>query len=644
VRVALRHQAWIVLAAVAVFFTNLGVAGLWDKDEPLYAAVALDMHQRGDWVVPMFNGKLFPDKPPLSYWLMIVGYDLFGITEFAVRFWSAIFGIGTALVTYHLGRRLFGPEAGFWAGLVTASTLIFTVSARAATMDSVLVFLTTLAMFLFVTAGMLGPREPQPGAEGGGAKARTAVRKEDMEPDPARSFVAAPWLHFALLYACLGLAVLTKGPIGVVLPVAMLGFFLLVMHHLRSGDDWFERRRQWLAGRFPRAEKADFLRFGWQLRMAAAILIAWAVGLVAMLRPFRPGKLVRAAWQLRPITALVVVTAVAVPWYVLVDRWTGGEFTARFLGEQNFGRALNAMQGHSGPFWYYIPAILIGFFPWSVFMGPSLVELARGVRRGSPLRAEYVFIACWVGVFVAAWSVPTTKLPHYVLTAYPPLALATGCFIHGWIVEPGRTHPGWLRSGMLTTLAVGVGLLVGFPIAAMIFTPGEEFLGLFGVTLILGAGLFWFLMQRGRRAWAMASFAVVSVAFLVSIFGLASVRIDRFQNARPMMTEIRRTCPKACELAGYHFLPDSFVFYAGQRVANVESPSDIREFLEKSDNPFVLTTNKSEEHLAATLPGEFYVVARQRRFLRRGEVVILGRKPDAPSAQVASRAARSPVQ
>src|SRR5512135_3729516 len=135
-RTALRHQSWIILAASVVFFVNLGAAGLWDEDEPLYASVARDMLHRGDWVVPVFNGRMFLEKPPLTYWLMMLGYGLLGETELATRFWSAMSGIGTALLTYQLGRRLFNRRAGLWAGLVMATTLLFTISARAATTDS----------------------------------------------------------------------------------------------------------------------------------------------------------------------------------------------------------------------------------------------------------------------------------------------------------------------------------------------------------------------------------------------------------------------------------------------------------------------------------------------------------------------------
>ncbi len=626
----LRHYVWIILAASAVFFVNLGTAALWDEDEPLYAAIALDMHQRGDWVVPMYNGEMFPEKPPLAYWLMMVGYELFGVTELATRFWSAVFGVGTALLTYHLGRRLFSPTAGLWAGLATASTLIFTVSARAATTDSVFVFFTTLAMLLFVAAGMVRSQAAISGAVGG-------AKKEKNGTPPADSFQSGPWITFVSLYACLGLAVLAKGPIGVVLPVAMLGFFLLVMHQVRSGDDWWSNRRAKLLARFPRPGKDDFLHPGWQLRTLWAMLAGWVVGLVAMLRAFRPGKVLRTAWQMRPLTAVLVVSAIALPWYVLVGLRTDGKFLTDFLGEQNFGRALKAMQGHSGPFWYYIPAIMIGFFPWSVFLGPSLVELVRGMARKGPLRGEHIFVACWIGVFVGAWSVPTTKLPHYVLTAYPALALATGWFIDRWIAQPAGTHPGWIRSAVFTTFAAGFGLVVVFPVVAMFLAPGEEFLGLFGLVLISGAVAFWMLANRGRRRAAMASFAVVSVAFLVSVFGVASVRIDRFQEARPMIAQLRAVSPAKCQLAGYQFIRESFVFYAGQPIRRIDKPGELREFLRQSDRPFVFATNKQEAELRAEFGDELEVLARRPRFLRRGEVLLLGRPGTGPAASVAAR-------
>ena len=204
---------WLIAAAAGVvFFANLGVTRLWEMDEPLYASCARHMWLSGDWIVPYYNGHVFYEKPPLMFWTMAAGFAVFGQSEFAARFCSAVLGVGTALATYHLGQRLFGRDAGLWAGLIVASTVIFTVSARAATVDSTLTFLTTLAMLLFVIG--LGTA---PLAEGQNLGANAGA--------PA-GITRGRWLPIALAYVCLGLAVLAKGPVGALLPAAAIGMFL----------------------------------------------------------------------------------------------------------------------------------------------------------------------------------------------------------------------------------------------------------------------------------------------------------------------------------------------------------------------------------------------------------------------------------
>src|SRR5215831_1843169 len=105
-----RHLILIVSVACFAFFTNLGVTHLWDEDEGFFAGTASEMFARHDWVVPHFNGQLFSHKPPFMYWMMMLGFEAFGVTPFAARVGSAIFSAGTALLTYFFGRRLFCAE------------------------------------------------------------------------------------------------------------------------------------------------------------------------------------------------------------------------------------------------------------------------------------------------------------------------------------------------------------------------------------------------------------------------------------------------------------------------------------------------------------------------------------------------------
>ena len=110
------HLLILITLSATIFFTNLGQASLWDRDEPRNAGCAAEMMARGDWVVPTFNDELRQQKPVLLYWLIMSAYGLFGQNEFAARFWSATLAIGTVTATYGIARRLISPRVRFAGG------------------------------------------------------------------------------------------------------------------------------------------------------------------------------------------------------------------------------------------------------------------------------------------------------------------------------------------------------------------------------------------------------------------------------------------------------------------------------------------------------------------------------------------------
>jgi 4-amino-4-deoxy-L-arabinose transferase-like glycosyltransferase len=339
---------------------------------------------------------------------------------------------------------------------------------------------------------------------------------------------------------------------------------------------------------------------------------------------------------MRPLTAIVVVGAIALPWYVLVGLRTDGTFLAEFLGQQNLGRALKPLQGHSGPFYYYLPAIAVGFFPWSLFLAPTLIEAVGRIRRNHQTKMQTIFVLCWLVVFVAFWSIPSTKLPHYVLTAYPALALLTAVFIDAWIADPACVSRGWIRSATVTLVVVGVGMMVALPIVAHIFLPGEWMLGLVGGVLVVGGAMSLYLAERGQRFPAMATCAATAVVFLTAMFGFAALRVDRYQNAPALTAEIRQASPGRPQLAGYRFFRESLVFYAGEPVPHCENAAELQEFLRGAKHPYIVTTDEHEEEVRQQFPGEFSVLTRQPRFLHSGEVVVLARRGDQGVPQIAA--------
>jgi 4-amino-4-deoxy-L-arabinose transferase-like glycosyltransferase len=644
-----KYQLWIVLAAGVIFFTNLGATALFDMDEALYATCAREMLDRGNAVVPWFNGAMFPEKPPLMFWTMMGGFKLFGVSEFGARFFSAVMGVGTALVAFHLGRILFNLRVALWAGLITASTIVFTISARAATVDSALTFFTSLAFLMFVAGWKRGTATVAPQSPNLQISKSSNPNPQSPIPNPF------PLPYAVAAYACIGVAVLGKGPVGMLLPLAAMGLFLLTIN-------------------------------GWR-------------------------KLFACAWWMRPFTAIVVIAVVAVPWYIEVGRETQWEWPKQFFLNFNLRPFRTPIQGHGDTssltrLWagvvsilYYlfqIPAVLIGFFPWSVFLGPTAIDAIRRLREGRDASGEnaeavrsrqgVLLALCWFGVWFVFWSVCKTKLFHYLLPAYPALALLTACFVDNWLASEKGSEllsaqrprnvatksvltpfPAWaLRNAWLSTILVGMAIVIvlafAIPLKAPNVLPGEASLGLLGLLLVGGGAWSWRKTVHGRCRDAAVTFAFTCVVFLTAVFGFAALRVDPFQNAKPMMAAIcadenhatkqaatekatdviakrpRGEALKSClppspqsPIATYCFFRESTVFYGGKPVTRCDEngprggpvPQSLsRFFAENPGRSYVITTDEHKAELEKAFPGRLQLIHQEPRFLADGEMVI----------------------
>ncbi|MEO6185510.1 MAG: glycosyltransferase family 39 protein [Steroidobacteraceae bacterium] len=147
-----RNAQWrdvLLIVGLGLLFVGAGI-GLrnpWPADEPVYALIARDMLARGNWLIPMVGGDYFQDKPPLLFWLQAVGYWLTGSEKIGFLLPSLLAGLGTLLLVYDLGRRLWNREAGVHAALLLLFTVQFTLQARRAQLDALLMFFTVLSVY-----------------------------------------------------------------------------------------------------------------------------------------------------------------------------------------------------------------------------------------------------------------------------------------------------------------------------------------------------------------------------------------------------------------------------------------------------------------------------------------------------------------
>ncbi|MGB3759534.1 MAG: glycosyltransferase family 39 protein [Rivularia sp. (in: cyanobacteria)] len=345
---------WVIFVAGIAFFWRLGDFSLIDETEPLFAEASRQMYVTGDWITPYFNGETRFDKPALIYWCQAIAYAIFGVNEWAVRLPSAIAAlglIGLAFYTlYHHQAKtddlqgVYRPSrrwltAGLGAAVIALNPEMIAWG-RVGVSDMLLTGCMASALLCFFQG----------------------------YSQPVDSTVKARW-YFAF-YVLIGLAILTKGPVGIVLPGFIIFLFLIYL------------------GNF------------WQV-----------------------------VKEIHLIRGMLVISAVSIPWYVLVTLSNGWNFIDSFFGLHNVERFTEVVNGHSAPWYFYFAVVAVGFAPYSVYLPVAMARIKFWQRKSwiATERSQQLglFALCWfVGVF-SFFTIAVTKLPSYVL----PLMPAAGILI-----------------------------------------------------------------------------------------------------------------------------------------------------------------------------------------------------------------------
>jgi len=179
------------MVVALIWFANLEYRKLIKPDEGRYAEVPREMVASGDWVTPRLNGLKYFEKPPLQYWATAAAYEIFGEHHWTSRLWTALTGFAGILLVWFAGLRLFGREAANYAAILLGSSMLYTLMAHVNTLD--------MGVTFFITLGIAG----------------LLLGQSEADTKLQRNWMLLAW-------AGLGLAVLSKGLMGLVLPGAAL--------------------------------------------------------------------------------------------------------------------------------------------------------------------------------------------------------------------------------------------------------------------------------------------------------------------------------------------------------------------------------------------------------------------------------------
>ena len=589
-----RHLLILLLISGTVFLLNLGGARLFDEDEPKNAECGREMFERGDWLVPTYNYELRTDKPIMLYWLMLSSFSAWGVSEFSARLPSAMMSMLTIFCVYGIGRRLFDARVGLWAGVILATTLMFAMISRISTPDATLIGWISLSLLLFVQG------VPRIQTETGERSVWQANGSRTGE-----RFVISPTAGpLRWMYAVMGLAVLTKGPVGFLLPCAVIGLFLMCQGNPVSGPRGLSWRR-------PLASLNEMLDY---------LAAFWA-----------PSRFWAALRAMQPLWLIAMVCLVALPWYGAVSLVTGGDWLEGFLGDHNLGRFTAPMEDHAGPWFYYVVAILIGFFPWSIYVPISLLlAVNESGRVASRDRLGLLFVLCWAGVYVGFFSLAQTKLPNYVLPAYPALALIAGWMLVRW-QEQSLELPGWAFHWSSWSLVIA-GVLMGvlFPVVAWLTLPDYGELGLLGV-IPLAAGLWMLATYWKTHDWHCLRPRLLPVmggtafALVVLGFAVAAPWVSRAQESSQLGLLAAERAEADVPLATYRYFTTNLPFYAQRPVSRYHELTEIETFFKRHPAGMLCLRERDWKHVSESLPTGVKVVEQVPRFLRTENVLMLQR-------------------
>ena len=497
----------ILALAACLNIYRLGAGSLWDQDETRYAEIAAEIVQTGDPITLHANGEPWYVHPPFYMWLVAATGRVMGFTEFSVRLWSALFSLVGVYATFLLGRAFFGERTGVAAAAILAVTLQYLIQSRLAVFDTVLVAWMLLAFYAFYQGYRRGSRG-----------------------DYMRFFLFA------------GLATLTKGLVGIVLPGLIIAGFVT-------------------------------LRGAW-------------------------GR-----WREVPWTAgLVLYTTVGLSWYGVETILHGRPFAASALGYYTFGRFFGIVENQANPWWLYVPTLALGGFPWSVFWPAAAAWHLRRARADDA--SLLVLLACG-GTFLF-YTAAATRLPNYILPVYPFAAIGVAALwvpvIERRQIDRTVGVPlGWLVVLMgILFLAVGWYLRSRYPEA---YRAHADVLLLPAAAIAVGIGTALALAVRGH---AFSAFVALGATMAVIWIGVLTWVVPSVETRKPMKflaLAIKSTLRSDDRIIAVGSdVPQSLVFYTGHRVERAERPQDLRAFVCEPGRVFVVLNAATMDALGKTLP------------------------------------------
>ncbi|MBV9102635.1 MAG: glycosyltransferase family 39 protein [Candidatus Eremiobacteraeota bacterium] len=282
------------------------------------------------------------------------------------------------------------------------------------------------------------------------------------------------------------------------------------------------------------------------------------------------------------IAGVLLFVLLVAPWFLAVSLRAGTQATAQLIGHYSVGRYLGTIENQTGAIWYYLPVIVLGFFPWFAFLPPALWSAARAARSlgasGSLARLAVV----WAVLPFLFFSLAQTKLPNYIALEFPAFAICVGLWFDG-VAARLRRRAALAWTALVPVTIAGLAVAIGIFSRTMHLTADTHRslgdLSLLGLIMVCGSVACFVLLVSAKTA-RLAPYSLAAATF-VSVLVIALVAEPHVETLKPIpqlarLIRDQRAAGDAVAIQGVAG-GNALVFYTAPKVATLDDGASPRE-------------------------------------------------------------------
>jgi len=479
-----------------IYLVGAVLIALMDNDATQYATIAMQMSESGSYLEVIYRDINYLDKPPLLFWLSSLSFSLFGVSHFAYRLPSIIVNLLGIYATYKLAESFYGKPAGLVSALIYASAIgivLYNHDVRTDTMLTAFVVFSIWQLMDYIRQGKI--------------------------------------INFMLGFIGIGLAMLAKGPIGLMVPMLAIGSQLLYKKQWRYIFHW-----PWLLG-------------------------------------------------------LVIILVILSPMMIGLYNQHGSMGLRFYFWTQSFGRLTgeNVWVDTTGPM-FFIHSFLWSFLPWSLLAVVAYFQKwILFFEDYKATRKEEVLTLGGITLVFIAMSLSQYKLPHYVFIVYPLIAIMTASYL---IQTFQAIHEiKFVKTLIAIQITMNVIIWVFIMFLLVYVFPLKSILIWLGILVVFSSFIYTVIKKPSKYSQLFASTLLTSVGMALVLNMHFYPKLSEYQAGVTGGEYIKEHIPVDQDLVVYRNSRPSLDFYSRRILLGIEDADELVDYLKNKDSIYIFTND-----------------------------------------------------